>query len=97
MDGDVRSRRASVDPKPSIMLCCRVLRAVGVGSLSAETLRRAKFDKPEAAWPLWQALHDLLVVSAPPGVAAAAAPSTGTAAARAEPSAAGISPAVLLS
>ena len=97
MDGDVRSRRASIDPKPSIMLCCRVLRAFGVGSVSAETLRRAKFDKPEAAWPVWQALHDLLVVSASPGFPAAASPSTRTAAARAEPSAAGISPVVLVS
>ena len=68
MDGDARSRRAStgseagprrIDPKPSILLACRVLRAVGVGSLTAELLRRAKFDKPEAAWPLWQLVQEL--------------------------------------
>jgi hypothetical protein len=66
---------------------------VGVGSLSAELLRRAKFDKPEATWPLWQALHDLLVVSASAGVTGAAptahAPSAG------QP--AGIVPVVLIS
>ena len=65
---------------------------VGVGSLSAELLRRAKFDKPEATWPLWQALHDLLVVSSSIESAAAAPQSHVPGA---QP--AGIAPVVLLS
>ena len=49
MQGDVRSRRAGmVDPKPSILLCCRVLRAAAASSLSPELLRRAKFDSPDS-------------------------------------------------
>ena len=52
---------------------CDCLRALGVGTaagashdptaLTAETLRRAKFDQPAAAAPLWRALHDLFLVS----------------------------------
>ena len=52
---------------------CACLRALGVGTgagatpdptaLTAETLRRAKFDQPAAAPPLWRALHDLFLVS----------------------------------
>ena len=51
---------------------CECLRALGVGTagasrdptaLTAETLRRAKFDQPAAAAPLWRALHDLFLVS----------------------------------
>ena len=52
---------------------CAGLRALGVGTaagashdptaLTAETLRRAKFDQPAAAAPLWRALHDLFLVS----------------------------------
>ena len=49
MQGDARSRRAGmVDPKPSILLCCRVLRAAAASSLSPELLRRAKFDSPDS-------------------------------------------------
>ena len=52
---------------------CACLRALGVGTdagathdptaLTAETLRRAKFDQPAAAPPLWRALHDLFLVA----------------------------------
>jgi hypothetical protein len=105
MDGDARSRRAStgseagprrIDPKPSILLACRVLRAVGVGSLTAELLRRAKFDKPEAAWPLWQALHDLIVLSAPPEPGAPASPAWEPTTAPVETVAGGVAPVVQL-
>ena len=36
--------------------------AVTVASLTAETLRRAKFNHESASAPLWRALHDLLIV-----------------------------------
>eukprot|EP01051_Picozoa_sp_SAG22_P026943 SAG22_NODE_8771_length_631_cov_0.755639_1_plen_71_part_10 len=65
---------------------------MGVVSLSAELLRRAKFDKPEATWPLWQALHDLLVVSSSLESAAVAPRSHSSGA---QP--AGIAPVVLVS
>ncbi len=57
---------------------CRALRVLGVGGgapaprgagtgtpawLTAETLRRAKFDHPESAAPLLRAVHDLLLVA----------------------------------
>ena len=51
---------------------CECLRALGVGTagasrdhtaLTAETLRRAKFDQPAAVAPLWRALHDLFLVA----------------------------------
>jgi hypothetical protein len=52
---------------------CRALTQLGVGvvggggdgacgALTAETLRRAKFNHASAAAPLWRALHDLLIV-----------------------------------
>eukprot|EP00873_Tetraselmis_striata_P042974 jgi/Tetstr1/463238/TSEL_008169.t1 len=61
--------------KASITYCVRVLRALGVGAgpapaLSAELLRQAKFDAPEAAAPLRRALHDLALLRLagfPPG------------------------------
>jgi hypothetical protein len=31
--------------------------------LTAETLRRAKFDQPSSVAPLWRALHDLFLVA----------------------------------
>ena len=33
-------------------------------ALTAETLRRAKFDHPDASAPLWRAIHDLFLVAA---------------------------------
>ena len=51
---------------------CECLRALGVGTagasrdptaLTAETLRRAKFDQPSSVAPLWRALHDLFLVA----------------------------------
>ena len=33
-------------------------------ALTAETLRRAKFDHPDASAPLWRAIHDLFLVCA---------------------------------
>ena len=45
-------------------------------ALVAETLRRAKFDQPSAAAPLWRTLHDLVVL----GVAGFPDPDTATAA-----------------
>jgi len=33
-------------------------------ALTAETLRRAKFDAPDASAPLWRAIHDLFLVCA---------------------------------
>ena len=111
MDDDARSRRASagggggdgagggkkVDPKDAVLLCCRVLRAAGVGSLSAELLRRAKFDQAESVWPLWQALHDLLLLSAPRGGAAAEGSAWGSATAAVAAAASGTAPVLELS
>ena len=72
--GDPRPPASSVNAaRACLEHLCDCLRALGVGTaagashdptaLTAETLRRAKFDQPAAAAPLWRALHDLFLVS----------------------------------
>lgn len=61
------SSAPSSSVKASISYCVRALRAMGVGAggqpaLSAELLRQAKFDAPEAAPALRRALHDLALL-----------------------------------
>lgn len=48
----------------------------GDGALTAETLRRAKFNHESATAPLWRALHDLVIV----GIAGYPDPATAAAA-----------------
>ena len=45
--------------KTSILFLCRSLASVGVGSISPEDVRQAKFNEDGPRIQLWKALHDL--------------------------------------
>ena len=49
--------------KTSILFLCRSLASVGVGSISPEDVRQAKFNVDGPRIQLWKALHDLVVLS----------------------------------
>lgn len=57
---------APAGAKEAITAVVRQLRGLGVGvrpGISAELLRKAKFDSPDAVGPLRRALHDLVLLS----------------------------------
>ena len=56
-----RERKKSL--KTSILFLCRSLASVGVGSISPEDVRQAKFNVDGPRIQLWKALHDLVVLS----------------------------------
>jgi hypothetical protein len=51
------------DIRGSISYVCALLASAGVGGLSAEALRQAKFDAAAPAERLWRALHDVLALA----------------------------------
>jgi plasmid stabilization system protein ParE len=63
------------DIRASISYCVALLAALGVGGLSAEALRQAKFDAAAPAERLWRALHDVVALALA-GFPRAGAPAT---------------------
>jgi hypothetical protein len=53
----------AADIRGSISYVCALLSSYGVGGLSAEALRQAKFDAAAPAERLWRALHDVLALA----------------------------------
>ncbi|QDZ19316.1 DUF4509 domain-containing protein [Chloropicon primus] len=55
--------RKKTDLRACLTFVSRSLSSVGVGSLSPEDVRQAKFDEEGPRIQLWKALHDLVVLS----------------------------------
>ena len=53
----------AVDIRVSITYVCALLAQAGVGGLSPEALRQAKFDASAPAERLWRALHDVAALA----------------------------------
>ncbi|KAK3264609.1 hypothetical protein CYMTET_26667 [Cymbomonas tetramitiformis] len=52
-----------VNIKSTIEYVVNLLRSLGVTNLTAETLRKGKFNDPGVASILWRALHDIIILS----------------------------------
>ncbi|XP_061416674.1 tubulin epsilon and delta complex protein 1 isoform X2 [Lethenteron reissneri] len=64
--------RAAPRPKDAIQALCRLLSSLGLGTVSPEQFRQAKYDRPESVPVFWFLLSRVLVCTT--GDAAAAAP-----------------------